>query len=88
MLKIPRIWIPLLAVATVLATGTTVTAQEMSEMPGHQTNPSPGIQKIEQPLPVKAGVIVGGVALIGLELWWFLFSKKKTQPAIEEQESS
>jgi plastocyanin domain-containing protein len=88
MLKIPKLWMSLLAVATVLATGTTVTAQEMSEMPGHQTNPSPGLQKIEQPLPVKAGVIVGGVALIGLELWWFLFSKKKTQPAIEEQESS
>jgi plastocyanin domain-containing protein len=88
MLNIPKIWMPLLVVATVLATGTTVTAQEMSEMPGHQANPSPGIQKIEQPLPVKAGVIVGGVALIGLELWWFLFSKKKTQPAIDEQESS
>lgn len=88
MLKIPKIGIPLLAVATVLATGTTVTAQELSEMPGHQANPSPGIQKIEQPLPVKVGVIVGGVALIGLELWWFLLSKKKTQPAIDEAESS
>lgn len=88
MLKIPKFWIPLLAVATLSATGATVTAQAMSEMPGHQTNPSPGLQRIEQPLPVKVGVIVGGVTLIGLELWWFLFSKKKTQPAIDEQESS
>ncbi|AFY81165.1 hypothetical protein [Oscillatoria acuminata] len=88
MLKTPKFWIPLLAVATVFTTGTTVTAQEMSEMPGHRPSQSQGIQKIEQPLPVKAGVIVGGVTLIGLELWWFLFSKKKTQPAIDEQESS
>ena len=88
MLKIPKFWIPLLAVATVLTTGTTVIAQQMSEMPGHQANPSPGLQRIEQPLPVKLGVIVGGVTLIGLELWWFLFSKKKTQPAIDDQESS
>lgn len=88
MIKTPRFWIPLLAVATFLATGATAIAQEMSEMPGHRPSPSQGIQKIEQPLPVKAGVIVGGVTLIGLELWWFLFSKKKAQPAIDEQESS
>lgn len=79
MLQTSNFWIPFLAVATVLATGTTVSAKEMSEMPRHQANPSPGLQKIEQPLPVKAGVIVGGVTLIGLELWWFLFSKKTTQ---------
>lgn len=88
MLKQLKIGIPLLTVATILATGTTARVQAISEMPGHQANPSPGIQKIEQPLPVKLGVIVGGVSLIGLELWWFLFSKKKTQPAIDEQESS
>ncbi|MCT7977514.1 hypothetical protein [Laspinema olomoucense] len=88
MLSKLQIWIPLLAVATVLATGTTARVQAMPEMPGHQTNPSPGLQKIEQPLPVKAGVIVGGVSLIGLELWWFLFSKKKTQGASEDNESS
>ncbi|MCT7963765.1 hypothetical protein NG799_21445 [Laspinema sp. D1] len=83
-----KIGIPLLAVATVLATGTTARVQAMSEMPGHLRNPSQGLQKIEQPLPVKAGVIVGGVTLIGLELWWFLFSKKKTQAAIDEPENS
>ena len=33
---------------------------------------------IEQPLPVKVGVTLGGLALIGAELWWFLFSKTKT----------
>lgn len=88
MLNSFKIGIPLLAVATVWATGITVTAQELSEMPGHQTNRSPGLQKIEQPLPIKAGVIVGGISLIGLELWWFLFSKKKTPLATEEPENS
>ena len=33
--------------------------------------------RIEQPLALKLGVTVGGVALIGLELWWFMLSHKK-----------
>ena len=38
-------------------------------------------RRIEQPLVLKIGVTVGGLALIGLELWWFLFSKtKRNQP--------
>lgn len=32
---------------------------------------------IEQPLGVKIGVTIGGLTLMGLELWWFLFSKKQ-----------
>ena len=40
---------------------------------------------IEQPLPVKVGVTLGGLALIGAELWWFLFSKTKTQQAADKQ---
>ncbi len=31
---------------------------------------------IEQPLLVKVGVGVGGLASIGLELWWFLAKSK------------
>lgn len=38
-------------------------------------------QRIEQPLWVKAAVTAGGFGLIGAELWWFLFSKPKTQKA-------
>ncbi|NJL84833.1 MAG: hypothetical protein HC886_00770 [Leptolyngbyaceae cyanobacterium SM1_1_3] len=30
---------------------------------------------IEQPPGLKLGVSAAGVGLIGLELWWFLFSK-------------
>jgi plastocyanin domain-containing protein len=34
-------------------------------------------RRIEQPLSLKIGVTIGGLALISLELWWFLFSKTK-----------
>ena len=36
-------------------------------------------QRIEQPISLKIGVTLGGLALIGTELWWFVFSKTKSQ---------
>ena len=36
-------------------------------------------QKIEQPIELKLAVALGGFSLIGAELWWFVFSKKKSQ---------
>jgi plastocyanin domain-containing protein len=43
--------------------------------------------KIEQPLAVKLGVTLGGIALIGFELWWFMFGesggKKPTEKSAE-----
>jgi plastocyanin domain-containing protein len=45
---------------------------------GEQTSK---FQKLEQPLALKLAVIVGGVSLIGAELWWFMLSKTKSQPA-------
>jgi plastocyanin domain-containing protein len=33
----------------------------------------------EQPVALKVGVAMGGLALIGLELWWFLWSQPKSQ---------
>ncbi|WP_066382708.1 MULTISPECIES: hypothetical protein [unclassified Anabaena] len=33
---------------------------------------------IQQPLSIKGAVTIGGLGLIGLELWWFLV--KKTKP--------
>jgi len=41
-------------------------------------------RRIEQPLALKVGVTAAGVALIGVELWWFLFSKTKAQQADSE----
>jgi plastocyanin domain-containing protein len=31
---------------------------------------------IEQPLSLKVAVTIGGLALIGLELWWFIFNNQ------------
>ena len=51
-----------------------------SEMPVTQGD---RFQRIEQPFPLKLAVTVGGLSLIGLELWWFIFSQnvsKKNDP--------
>ncbi|PZO53777.1 MAG: hypothetical protein DCF15_12480 [Phormidesmis priestleyi] len=37
--------------------------------------------QIEQPIGLKLAVAVAGLGLIGLELWWFLFSQTKAQSA-------
>jgi plastocyanin domain-containing protein len=49
----------------------------------HPTSSTAQFRQIEQPLSLKIGVTAGGLTLIGLELWWFLFSKNqvKTQSA-------
>jgi plastocyanin domain-containing protein len=51
----------------VLLTGTSAIA----EMPVHSEQSSQ-FRQIEQPLGLKVGVAIAGLALIGLELWWFL----------------
>jgi plastocyanin domain-containing protein len=35
--------------------------------------------KIEQPLVLKVAVTLGGLGLIGAEVWWFVLSKPKAQ---------
>jgi plastocyanin domain-containing protein len=46
----------------------------------HETHTATSeFQQIEQPLWVKGAVTVGGLGLIGLEVWWFLFSQAKSQ---------
>ena len=40
-------------------------------------------RQIEQPLPVKVGVILGGLTLVGAELWWFLGRKQQKQQATQ-----
>lgn len=42
-------------------------------------------RRIEQPIGLKIGVTLGGLALIGAELWWFIFSKTKSQQAALNQ---
>lgn len=53
----------------------------------HDSHPSPTaqtnqFQRIDQPLENKVAVTLGGLGIIGLQLWWFLLSKPKTQKAI------
>jgi plastocyanin domain-containing protein len=48
-------------------------------MPVETTTPNTQFRRIEQPLVNKAAVTLGGLGLIGLEIWWFLLSKPKSQ---------
>lgn len=56
-------------------------AQMPVEMLASESEQTGQFHPIEQPLELKVGVSLGGIALIGLELWWFLLSKSKPQPA-------
>ena len=52
-----------------------------SEIPHSSTNKS--FRQIEQPVAVKIGVVLGGLTLVGAELWWFLGRKQQQQQAIQ-----
>jgi hypothetical protein len=52
-----------------------------SQMQHSPTNRS--FKPIEQPLPMKIGVVLGGLTLIGAELWWFLGRKQQQQQATQ-----
>lgn len=53
----------------------------LAQMPAEHSTPTAQERRIEQPMGLKVGVTLGGIALIGLELWWFLFSKTKSGQA-------
>ncbi len=57
-------------------------AQVPHETHSSQTESTSQFQRIEQPLGNKVAVTLGGLSLIGLELWWFLLSKPKSQKAV------
>ena len=61
---------PNIALAQKLETGIKVSAMATNKF-----------QKIEQPLELKLAVLFGGLGLIGVELWWFMFSQTKSQKA-------
>lgn len=50
-----------------------------AEMPAEPTTQNMQFRRIEQPVVNKVAVTLGGVGLIGLEIWWFLLSKPKSQ---------
>ena len=59
--------------ALVLLAGTSGVA--LAEMSAHSLEQNSQFHRIEQPLGLKVGVAIAGLALIGLELWWFLLYK-------------
>ncbi|MEG4985260.1 hypothetical protein QUB08_05710 [Microcoleus sp. BR0-C5] len=66
----------LVSLGIMLGIASGVRANQISIHPAHSTAK---FRHIEQPLSVKIGVTAGGLTLIGLELWWFLFSKKQAK---------
>jgi plastocyanin domain-containing protein len=63
-----------------------------TEMPDHSMNSMPRsstdagqFQRIQQPLGNKVAVTLGGLGLIGLELWWFLFCKPQSRKATSQE---
>ncbi|MBD2240078.1 cupredoxin domain-containing protein [Aulosira sp. FACHB-113] len=60
------------------------TSHESHSSPTVQTNQ---FQRIDQPLGNKIAVTLGGLGLIGLELWWFLLSKPKSHKAVATDEN-
>ncbi|MFB2893733.1 cupredoxin domain-containing protein [Aerosakkonemataceae cyanobacterium BLCC-F50] len=63
-----------------ISSGVAATQMPM-EMTHSITEKNVQFRKINQPLGLKLGVTLGGLCLIGLELWWFMFSKSKARKA-------
>lgn len=84
MLRQKKILGNLIGLGFLLASSGVAVAQMPHEMPA-DSEETTQFRRIEQPLGLKAGVTIGGIALIGLELWWFLFSKTKAQQAEASQ---
>ncbi|MBE9169754.1 cupredoxin domain-containing protein [Pleurocapsales cyanobacterium LEGE 06147] len=64
-----------------------VSTEAVAQM-SHEMNSEPTGQfrRIEQPLENRVIVTLGGLGLISLELWWFLFSKPKSRQATAKGE--
>ncbi len=73
-------WGSLAGLGLLLGVATGATA-----MPVQKSVPTAQFRRIEQPLGVKIGVTGGGLALMGLELWWFLLSQTQAKSAQARQ---
>ncbi len=58
--------------------GTMILIVPMDGVSPMQMSPSAtnrSFRQIEQPWPIKIGILAGGIILIGSEFWWFLGRK-------------
>ncbi|MDF0551994.1 hypothetical protein [Kamptonema sp. UHCC 0994] len=63
---------------TLLPISGAIAAESHSNLSNNSAHKNAQFESIEQPLVNKVAVTLGGLGLIGLELWWFLFSKSKS----------
>ena len=63
----------------------TASSGQAVTMPSEHSHSTTQFRRIEQPLGLKAIVTLGGLGLIGLELWWFLWSQPKTQTSKSQE---
>ncbi|TFI54286.1 cupredoxin domain-containing protein [Mastigocladus laminosus UU774] len=68
-----------------IASNKAVAQMSHEQMQPSQTQQTSQFRRMEQPIWAKAAVTAGGLGLIGLELWWFLLSKPKSQKAQSKQ---
>lgn len=62
------------------------TAVQAASPESHSQSPGK-FRQIQQQIPVKIAVTTVGLGLIGLELWWFMFSKPKAKQATQTQDT-
>ncbi len=74
-----------LGLALGMTSGRAVAQMPHEGMQRSETEQTSQFQHIQQPLWLKSAVTLGGLGLIGLELWWFLLSKPKSQKAKTNQ---
>jgi plastocyanin domain-containing protein len=76
-----QIYSSLIGLGLMLGVVEVATPQMGQPMP----EPPSQFRSLEQPLLLKVGITLGGLTLIGVELWWFLWSKTSAKQAIENQ---
>lgn len=74
-MQVQRLFCFVLGLSLAIALPKIAIAKPHAEMSSEMDSKTDSVQIIHQPFAVKAAVTAGGVALIGLELWWFLFSQ-------------
>ena len=68
-----------------LTSGTVLAQKKLEvEMPASDSEQT-SFRQIEQPLGTKIAVTLGGLGLVGVELWWFLMSKNRAATAKANQ---